>query len=111
MTGNLHITGDDAADQLLSEDPLALLVGMLLDQQVAMETAFSGPLKIKERLGSFDAETIAHQDADSFVELFRVSPAVHRYPANMAGRVQTLCQAIVDDWNGDASAKIGRAHV
>ena len=104
MTGNLHITGDDAADQLLSSDPLALLVGMLLDQQVAMETAFGGPLKIKERLGAFDAETIAQQDADSFVELFRIPPAVHRYPANMAGRVQTLCQAIVDDWDGDASA-------
>ena len=104
MTGNLHITGDVAADQLLSEDPLALLVGMLLDQQVAMETAFGGPLKIKERLGAFDAETIAKQDADSFVALFRIPPAVHRYPANMAGRVQTLCQAIVDDWDGDASA-------
>ena len=104
MTGNLHITGDAAADELLSTDPLALLIGMLLDQQVAMETAFAGPLKIKERLGSLDAATIAHQDTDAFAELFRQPPAVHRYPANMAGRVQALCQAIVDDWDGDASA-------
>lgn len=104
MTANLHITGDDAADELLSSDPLALLIGMLLDQQVSMESAFSGPLKIKERLGSFDAETIASQDPDVFAELFRTPPAVHRYPANMAERVRTLCQVIVDDWGGDASA-------
>jgi len=77
---------------------------MLLDQQVSMESAFSGPLKIKERLGSFDAATIASQDPDAFAELFRTPPAVHRYPANMAERVRTLCQVIVDDWGGDASA-------
>ncbi|HYI34692.1 MAG TPA: HhH-GPD-type base excision DNA repair protein [Glaciibacter sp.] len=104
MTGNLHITGDVAADQLLSDDPLALLIGMLLDQQVSMESAFSGPVKIKERLGAFDAATIANQDPDAFAELFRTPPAVHRYPANMAERVRTLCQVIVDDWGGDASA-------
>jgi uncharacterized HhH-GPD family protein len=104
MTGNLHITGDDTADALLSENPLALLIGMLLDQQVPMETAFAGPLKIKERLGGFDAAMIAGQDTDSFAALFRTPPAVHRYPGNMAGRVQALCQAIVDDWDGDASA-------
>ncbi len=104
MTSNLHITGDSAADELLSEDPLALLIGMLLDQQVSMESAFAGPLKIKERLGAFDAETIARQDTDAFAELFRTPPAVHRYPANMAERVRTLCQVIVDDWDGDPSA-------
>lgn len=104
MTGTLHITGDDAADQLLSDDPLALLIGMLLDQQVAMETAFAGPLKIKERLGSFDAASIARHDAEALGELFRTPPAVHRYPGNMAQRVQTLCQVLVDDWDGDASA-------
>jgi uncharacterized HhH-GPD family protein len=104
MNANLHITGDDAADELLSSDPLALLVGMLLDQQVSMESAFSGPLKIKERLGTFDAASIARQDTDAFAELFRTPPAVHRYPANMAERVRTLCQVIVDDWGGDASA-------
>ena len=104
MTGTLSITGDANADALLSNDPLALLIGMLLDQQVPMETAFAGPLKISERLGSFDAASIASADPDAFSEMFRTPPAVHRYPANMAGRVQALCQAIVDDWDGDASA-------
>ena len=104
MEAKLNITGDDAADELLSKDPLALLIGMLLDQQVPMETAFAGPLKIKERLGAFDAAAIARQDADAFGELFRTPPAVHRYPANMAQRVQTLCQVLVDDWDGDARA-------
>jgi uncharacterized HhH-GPD family protein len=110
MTAQLHITGDTAADTLLSQSPLALLIGMLLDQQVPMETAFAGPLKIAERLqladssASFDAATIAGQETDAFAELFRTPPAVHRYPGNMAGRTQALCQAIVDDWDGDASA-------
>lgn len=100
----LHITGDDAADRLLSDDPLALLIGMLLDQQVAMETAFAGPLKIQERVGSVDAATLAHYDPDSLAEVFKQTPAVHRYPGSMAGRVQSLCAAIEDDWGGDASA-------
>lgn len=101
---SLHITDDDAADQLLTENPLALLIGMLLDQQIAMETAFTGPLKIRERAGSVDAATIAGYDPEEFVEVFRQTPAVHRFPGSMAGRVQTLCQTIVDDWGGDASA-------
>ena len=101
---SLHITDDSAADQLLTENPLALLIGMLLDQQIAMETAFTGPLKIRERAGSVDAATIAGYDPDEFVEVFRQTPAVHRFPGSMAGRVQTLCQTIVDDWDGDASA-------
>ncbi|MDQ1217346.1 HhH-GPD-type base excision DNA repair protein [Microbacterium arborescens] len=101
---SLHITDDAAADQLLTENPLALLIGMLLDQQIAMETAFTGPLKIRERAGSVDAATIAGYDPEEFVEVFRQTPAVHRFPGSMAGRVQTLCQTIVDDWGGDASA-------
>ncbi|MCZ4067338.1 Fe-S cluster assembly protein HesB [Microbacterium sp. H37-C3] len=101
---SLHITDDSAADQLLTENPLALLIGMLLDQQIAMETAFTGPLKIRERAGSVDAATIAGYDPDEFVEVFRQTPAVHRFPGSMAGRVQTLCRTIVDDWDGDASA-------
>ncbi|OWP21461.1 Fe-S cluster assembly protein HesB [Microbacterium sp. AISO3] len=101
---SLHITDDDAADQLLTENPLALLIGMLLDQQIAMETAFTGPLKIRERAGSVDAATIAGYGPEEFVEVFRQTPAVHRFPGSMAGRVQTLCQTIVDDWGGDASA-------
>jgi len=100
----LHITGDAAADRLLTDDPLALLIGMLLDQQVAMETAFSGPLKIQERAGSVDAATLAGYDPEEFVELFKTTPAVHRYPGSMAGRVQSLCAAVEQDWGGDASA-------
>jgi endonuclease III len=101
---SLHITADAAADELLTRDPLALLIGMLLDQQVAMETAFSGPLKIEERVGQVDAATLAAYDPDALVEAFRQPPAVHRYPGSMAARVQALCAAVQDDWGGDASA-------
>lgn len=100
----LHITGDAAADQLLTDDPLALLIGMLLDQQVAMETAFAGPLKIRERVGSMDAATLAGYDPEAFTEAFKQTPAVHRFPGSMAGRVQSLCDAIENDWGGDAAA-------
>jgi uncharacterized HhH-GPD family protein len=100
----LHITGDDAADRLLTDDPLALLIGMLLDQQVAMETAFAGPLKISERAGTLDAAAIATFDPEAFAELFKATPAVHRFPGSMAGRVQSLCAAIEQDWGGDAAA-------
>ncbi len=99
---SLRITDDPAADELLSSNPLALLIGMLLDQQVAMETAFAGPLKIQERTGSMDAGAIAHQDPDEFAAAFSQSPAVHRYPGSMAGRVQALCAAIEEDWDGKA---------
>ncbi|PII84774.1 Fe-S cluster assembly protein HesB [Leucobacter sp. OLJS4] len=98
----IHLTDDPAADALLSDEPTALLIGMLLDQQVAMEVAFSGPLKIKERLGTVDAAALAGADPDSVVEAFRESPAVHRFPGSMAGRVQTLCRVLVDDWGGRA---------
>ena len=104
MTHALHITGDDTADTLLSTEPLALLVGMLLDQQVAMEVAFAGPAKIRERLGAFDARTIAEHDPEQFAALCAQSPAVHRYPGSMATRIQTLCATLVSDWGGDASA-------
>jgi uncharacterized HhH-GPD family protein len=100
----LHITGDDAADRLLSDDPLALLIGMLLDQQVAMETAFAGPLKIAERAGTLDAAALATFDPDAFAELFSATPAVHRYPGSMAGRVQALCRTVDEEWGGDAAA-------
>ncbi len=101
---SLHITDDPAADELLTRDPLALLIGMLLDQQVPMETAFAGPLKISERLGSLDAATIAATDPEQFAALFGQTPAVHRFPGSMAGRVQALCAAVVNDWGGDAAA-------
>jgi len=100
----LHITGDTAADELLSTDAFALLAGMLLDQQVPMETAFAGPLKIKQRVGSIDPVTVAGYDPERFVEVFKQTPAVHRFPGSMAGRVQSLAQAVVDDWGADASA-------
>jgi uncharacterized HhH-GPD family protein len=103
MTGTLHITGDGDADQLLSTDPLALMIGMLLDQQSPMETAFSGPAKIASRLGSFDAASIAAHDPEAFVELFRTPPSVHRFPGSMAGRVQALCEKLVSEWNADAA--------
>jgi uncharacterized HhH-GPD family protein len=101
---SLHITDDPEADRLLSEDPLALLIGMLLDQQIAMETAFAGPAKILERFGPLRAESIADADPDEFVDMFRRTPAVHRFPGSMAARVQALCRAVVDDWRGDARA-------
>ena len=101
---SLRITDDPAADRLLSDNPLALLIGMLLDQQIAMETAFTGPRKIQERTGAMDAATLAGYDADSLVEVFRTPPAVHRYPGSMAARVQALCRALVEDWDSDAAA-------
>ena len=100
----LHITGDAAADALLTEDPLALLIGMQLDQQVTMETAFAGPLKIRDRVGGIDAHDIAGYDPDALVAVFTQTPSVHRFPGSMAGRVQTMCAAIDQDWGGDAAA-------
>lgn len=101
---DLHLTGDSEADRLLSENPLALLIGMILDQQVSMEVAFAGPLKIEQRVGPIDAAAIAGADPDDFAAAFKLTPAVHRFPGSMAARVQSLCQALVDDWGGDASA-------
>ncbi len=101
---DLHLTGNTEADDLLSRDPLALLIGMLLDQQVAMETAFAGPLKIYERMGSLDAQSIAEADPEKFKDLCATPPAVHRFPGSMAGRIQSLCVAVVQDYDGDAAA-------
>ncbi|HEU5223812.1 MAG TPA: HhH-GPD-type base excision DNA repair protein [Candidatus Lumbricidophila sp.] len=100
----IHITGNDAADELLTNDPFALLVAMLLDQQIPMETAFIGPLKIVERVGSIAPAAIAGLDPDALTEVFRRTPAVHRFPGSMAGRVHTLAQTVVDEWDGDAAA-------
>lgn len=101
---SLHITDDPAADRLLTEDPFALLVGMLLDQQVAMETAFAGPAKILDRVGTLDPAALAGHDPDDLEAVFRRTPAVHRYPGSMAGRVRALAAAVRDDWGGDAAA-------
>lgn len=100
----LHITGDADADALLSDDPFALLLGMLLDQQIAMETAFAGPAKIRQRLGTLDPATIAGYDADAFVEVFRTTPAVHRFPGSMAARTQVLADVISREWGGETAA-------
>lgn len=100
----LHITGDPAADKLLGDDAFALLTGMLLDQQVTMESAFAGPEKIRTRIGSMDPAAIAGYDPQAFVEMFKERPAVHRFPGSMAGRVQALAETVHGDWNGDATA-------
>jgi uncharacterized HhH-GPD family protein len=101
---SLSITGNPAADQLLTDDPFALLVGMLLDQQVSMESAFAGPAKILDRVGSIDPAEIARQEPESLKAVFRQTPAVHRYPGSMAGRLQALAATVRDEWGGDASA-------
>ncbi|MEY2421907.1 MAG: hypothetical protein QOI95_1974 [Acidimicrobiaceae bacterium] len=103
-TAKIPITGDPDADRLLEEDPLALLVGMLLDQQVPMEWAFIAPHRLKERLGGqLDANVIARMDPDEFIALFKGPPALHRFPGSMGKRVQALVQRIVDEYGGDAS--------
>jgi uncharacterized HhH-GPD family protein len=105
MNGTLAVTGDPAADGLLNTDPLALLIGMLLDQQVPMEWAFGAPYRLKERLdGTLDARTIADMDTDELIAVFKGPPALHRFPGSMAKRVQDLCHLIVDDYDGDAAA-------
>ena len=104
MSPTLNITGDPAADELLGAEPLALLIGMLLDQQVPMEVAFAGPLKLKDRVGRLDAGTVANYDPEKLEAIFRQPPSIHRFPGSMAGRVQALCAALVADWDGDAAA-------
>lgn len=99
---HLYFTGDDEADRLLAEEPLALLVGFVLDQQVTVQKAFAGPLEIRRRLGTFDAAAIAGADPGELEALFRTRPAIHRFPGNMARRVQELCAAIVEDYGGRA---------
>ncbi|KKE98216.1 HhH-GPD-type base excision DNA repair protein [Mycolicibacterium obuense] len=104
MTVTLCLAQDADADALLDENPLALLVGMLLDQQIPMEVAFAGPKKIADRVGGFDAATIADYDPEQFAALCAQTPAVHRFPGSMAKRVQALAQTIVDEYDGDVTA-------
>lgn len=98
----LHFTGDAEADALIARDPLALLIGFALDQQVPVPTAFSGPLKLQQRLGRLDAAEIAALDPDRLDAAFREKPAVHRFPGNMAKRVRELCAVVADEYGGDA---------
>jgi uncharacterized HhH-GPD family protein len=100
MARRLRLTGDPEADALLSNDPFALLTGMLLDQQISMETAFIGPRKIAERMDGFDVRRIAESDLDEFVELCVAKPAIHRYGGVMARRVHALAQHIVENYDG-----------
>jgi uncharacterized HhH-GPD family protein len=100
---HLPFTGDREADELLASDPLALLIGFALDQQVTVQKAFSGPLELRRRTGSLDARTIADMEPEKLDAAFRTPPALHRFPGNMAKRVRDLCQAIADDYGGDAS--------
>jgi uncharacterized HhH-GPD family protein len=103
VTVKLCLAQEPEADQLLADDPLALLIGMVLDQQVTFETAFAGPKKIADRMGSFSAVEIADYDPDKFAALCSEKPAIHRFPGSMAKRIQTLAQIIVDRYEGDAA--------
>src|SRR5919204_583153 len=106
----LHFTGNDEADELLAREPFALLVGFALDQQVSVQTAFTGPLKIKQRLGTLDPKQIAATDPGRLDEAFREKPAVHRFPGTMAERVHELAQHVADEYGGDAERLWADAH-
>jgi uncharacterized HhH-GPD family protein len=98
----LHFTGDDEADALLAHEPMALLIGFALDQQVPVPTAFSGPLKLKQRLGTLDPGRIATTDPARLEEVFRQKPAIHRFPGTMAARVQELSALVAEQYGGQA---------
>jgi uncharacterized HhH-GPD family protein len=99
----LHFTGNDEADALLASEPLALLIGFVLDQQVSVQKAFSGPLELERRIGPLDAARIAGMDPGELDRAFRERPALHRFPGTMAARTQDLCAAIAGDYDGDAA--------
>src|SRR5215472_5126999 len=100
MPDALHFTEDEAANELLAKDPFALLVGFALDQQVTVQQAFLGPLRLKQRLGTLDPKKVAKADLEP---LFREKPAIHRFPGSMATRVRDLAATIDEDYGGDAS--------
>jgi len=100
---HLPFTGNPDADRLIAGDPLALLIGFALDQQVTVQKAFSGPLELLARLGALDASAIATMDPEALDVAFRTPPALHRFPGNMARRVRDLCAAIANGYGGDAS--------
>lgn len=99
---HLYFTDDDEACRLVAADPFALLVGFVLDQQVTVQTAFAGPLRLKQRLGTIDPKAIAGADPAKLEAVFREKPAIHRYPGAMAGRVQELASVIVEEYGGRA---------
>jgi uncharacterized HhH-GPD family protein len=98
----IWLTENPEANELLEREPLALLIGMLLDQQIQIEIAFLGPKKLLDRLGSLDATTIADHDQEKFLALCSTPPAIHRFPGSMGKRVQALCQALVEEYDGRA---------
>ena len=100
MTDRLHFTDSDAANELLVQDPLALLIGFALDQQVTVQKAFEGPLVLRERLGTLDAARLAASDLEP---VFRQRPAIHRFPGAMAKRVRDLCAHVAERYDGDAA--------
>jgi len=102
MPERLHFTGDDEADTLIAQEPMALLIGFALDQQVTVPTAFSGPLKIKRRLGTLDPGRLAATDPATLEEAFRQKPAVHRFPGSMAARVHELSALVAERYGGRA---------
>jgi uncharacterized HhH-GPD family protein len=104
VIARLSLAQDAEADALLSESPLALLIGLVLDQQIPLEKAFVGPLVLRERLGrDLDAGDIAARDPEELARLFATPPAIHRFPGSMAGRVQELCRVVAQTYGGDAS--------
>ena len=102
MADALHFTGNEEADALLAAEPLALLIGFALDQQVPVQTAFSGPLKLKRRFGTLDARKLATAGPGQLEQSFREKPAIHRFPSAMAKRVQELAAVIDDEYDGHA---------
>lgn len=103
MDVTLHLAQDPEADELLGRSPLAALIGMLLDQQVPMEWAFTGPFTLKQRLGHLDAGKIAAMPVDDFVGVCREKPAIHRFPKSMGERAHAVCEHVVERYDGDAS--------
>lgn len=103
MTDRLHFTESDEANALIAEDPMALLVGFVLDQQVSVQTAFLGPLRLQQRVGRLDAGEIAGMEPARLEQAFREKPAIHRFPGSMARRVQDLCAAVASEYGGDAA--------
>lgn len=102
-TGTLYITGDADVDGLLNSDPNALIIGMLLDQQITMEMAFAGPAKLHERLGHLDPTRIAEMEVEEFVAVCAAKPAVHRFPSSMGARIHELCTVLAERYDGDAA--------
>ncbi|HEV3273704.1 MAG TPA: HhH-GPD-type base excision DNA repair protein [Candidatus Dormibacteraeota bacterium] len=103
VTPQLEWTGDPEADRLISENPTALLIGFCLDQQVPIEWAFQGPLRMRERLGTIDPVEVARMDPTVVEKAFQTPPALHRFPVSMAQRVYGLCQVISNDYGGDTA--------